>query len=164
MDAMTKISAHSQARTSLINNDIVPKMINFLETKKQPSSVVQAGLKFIENISRSADGIAYLKKAGQGMKLLVKIMDMHQNDKSILNIGSQILAKIATVEDLDLCLKKIQSNPDDAHLELVMMSQLILVDELTEQLVKKGTVSSLVALFNTSVKQAKTGSLSSLTQ
>ncbi len=34
-------------------------------------------------------------------------MDMHKHDKSVLNIGSSILAKIATIDDLDRCLKKI---------------------------------------------------------
>ena len=41
-------------------------------------------------------------------------MDAHKSDKTILNMGSQILAKIATVDDLDICLKKIQSNPENS--------------------------------------------------
>ena len=78
-----------------------------LEKKSASPAVVQAGLKLIDTISKSVEGIEYLKKDGRGMQSIVTLMERHSNERAVLNLGASILGKIATITDLNEALQAL---------------------------------------------------------
>jgi hypothetical protein len=62
--------------------------------------IVHSGLKFIENVCKSAEGVEYLKKDGLGMRCLTTLLEKHPEERAILSSGGVILGKIASVSDL----------------------------------------------------------------
>ena len=71
--------------------------------------MVHSGLKLLESISRTKEGVEYLKKDGLGMRALVTLLEKHPEERAILNIGANILGKIATISDLDAALISLKT-------------------------------------------------------
>lgn len=65
---------------------------------------MHSGLKFIENICKSQEGVEYLKRDGLGMRVLTNLLEKHPEEKAILNSGAAILGKVATISDLTIAL------------------------------------------------------------
>lgn len=109
LEALQKICSHPQAKSALISRNIVKDLVALLEKKSYSPVVVQAGLKLLESISKTKEGVEYLKKDGLGMRAMVTLLEKHPEERAILNLGSSILGKIATVVDLDNALASLKS-------------------------------------------------------
>ena len=97
------------AKTALIKRNIIPEIIGMIEKKKANPIIAQSGLKLVENIAKSKEGLEYLKQNDTAMQAIVQIMDAHPNDSSVLNIGSNVLGSLATVQDLNSALADLRS-------------------------------------------------------
>jgi hypothetical protein len=93
----------------LISRNIIKDIVALLEKKSYSPVIVQSGLKLLESISRTKEGVEYLKKDGLGMRAMVTLLEKHPEERAILNIGANILGKIATVADLDQALATLKS-------------------------------------------------------
>ena len=100
---------HPQAKSALISRNIVKDIVALLEKKSYSPIVVHSGLKLLESIARTKEGVEYLKKDGLGMRAMVTLLEKHPEERAILNIGASILGKIATIEDLDNALNSLKS-------------------------------------------------------
>lgn len=96
-------------KTALISRNMVKDIVALLEKKSYSPVIVQSGLKLLESISRTKEGVEYLKKDGVGMKAMVTLLSKHPEERAILNIGANILGKIATVSDLDNAIAALKS-------------------------------------------------------
>ena len=93
----------------MISRNIVKDLVALLEKKSYSPVIVQSGLKLLESISKTKEGVEYLKKDGVGMRALVTLLEKHPEERAILNIGANILGKIATISDLDQALNSLKS-------------------------------------------------------
>lgn len=99
---------HPQARQAVISRNIVKDIVALLEKKAYSPVIVQSGLKFLESVAKTKEGVEYLKKDGIGMKALVSLLEKHPEEKAILNTGANILGKVATISDLTNALSSLK--------------------------------------------------------
>lgn len=130
--------------------------------------IVQSGLKFLEQISKTKEGVEYLKKDGIGMKALVTLLEKHPEEKGILNSASNILGRVATISDLNNALGNLKDGGiyklirwilqilflidiKKANLNAAILSSLTLVDEMMEEVIKKNGVQDMIAMIQKNI-------------
>jgi hypothetical protein len=73
------------------------------------------------------------------MQAIVSLMEKHPTEKAVLNVGASVLKKVATIADLRNAMDSLKNgggDPKYASVNAALLSQLILVDEMMEDVVK----------------------------
>jgi len=155
-EIMKKISNLKIGRETLIKKNLIPnilKNIN-LAAKLKNTKGVLVGLNIIDNITRVEEGKDLLKSADI-MKNLSDILDYFENNDEVLKIGAKIYSKISKPEDIlneIEKLKKYDESNDFSDLNelkkiLVLISNFILVDEISKTLCEEDNLRIIKILF-----------------
>lgn len=94
------------------------------------------------------EGIEYMKK-NNVLQTIVHCMEKHPYEKELLNNGSAILSKIVTLNDLNHVLGVIKNNEENENslLNISILSQLALIDEMMDEILKQGALKELIKII-----------------
>ena len=110
--------------------------------------IVTSALKLLELLSRTSEGIEYMKK-NNSLETIVSCMEKHPYDKQLLSNGSSILSKIVTMSDLNNVLDVLKNNEknESSMLNISIFSQLALIDEMMDEILRQGALKDLIKIM-----------------
>lgn len=85
-----------------------------------------------------------------GMQAIVSLMEKHPTEKAVLNVGASVLKRVATIADLRNAMDSLKNgggDPKFTSVNAALLSQLILVDEMMEDVVKHVRRLIIIAHF-----------------
>ena len=160
-DTMKKVSNQKNGREFLVSKNLVPSILNNVKTCSDAGNTgaVINGLTVLDNVSRLDEGKKAIKDE-EGMKTLSEVLDNFGNDDRILGKGAKIYAKIAVPEDMRKQLdivkevkKKIEEDPNQGNIDelreaLILVSNLMLVDDIAKVACEDDNFKMLIELFD----------------
>lgn len=131
-----------------MTRDLFPLIESLLSKKSASPQITSSSFKLLELLSRTAEGIEYMKK-NNALQTIVRCMEKHPYDKEILSNGSAILSKIVTISDLNQVLEVMRKQQDDENslLNIPILSQLALIDEMMDEMLKQGALKELIRII-----------------
>lgn len=155
-EIMKKISALKIGRETLIKKDLIPnilKNINIAAKLKNTKGVL-VGLNIVDNVTRIEGGKEALKEADV-IKNLSDILDYFENNDEVLKMGAKIYSKISKQEDILIEIDKLRkydetndfSDLNELKKTLVLISNFVLVDEISKTLIEPDNLQIIKNLF-----------------
>lgn len=131
-----------------MTRDLFPLIESLLNKKSVSPQITSSSFKLLELLSRTTEGIEYMKK-NNALQTIVRCMEKHPYDKEILSNGSAILSKIVTISDLNQVLEVMRNQQDDDNslINIPILSQLALIDEMMDEMLKQGALKELIRII-----------------
>lgn len=155
-EIMKKISALKIGRETLMKKNLIPnilKNIN-LAAKLKNTKGVLVGFNIVDNITRIEGGKEALKEADV-IKNLSDILDFFENNDEVLKMGAKIYSKISKPEDILIEIENLKkydesndfSDLNDIKKTLVLISNFVLVDDISKTLCEQDNLQIIKSLF-----------------
>ena len=86
------------------------------------------------------------------LESIVSCMEKHPCEKDLLSKGASILSKIVTMSDLNKILEVLKS-PEFSLMNIEILSQLALIEEMMEEMVKKNVFVDLLKVIELNIQE-----------
>lgn len=139
---------YPECKAALLNRDLLPTIQTILSKKSFSPLIVTSILKLLELLSRSSEGIKYMKK-NNSLEAIVSSMEKHPYEKELLSNGSTILSKIVTMSDLNNILTILKNNDknNSSLINISIFSQLALIDDMMDEILRQGALIDLIKIM-----------------
>ena len=156
---MTKVTNHRKGRDLLLNNNIIPGIISYVQKNMKSNNIesVFNGLVILDNMCKNEKGKAIIKEL-KSYIVLGEILSTFFNDKQIshkiIKIFSKIITtkelgdKIVTIKNILNTSKNLEQNMNELNELLNYISNFIIVQDIENEVCSLDNMIVIIGLFN----------------
>lgn len=145
LNSIVKLSNNPISIKPVSGSGIVNDLLKVFQEKKcTDPAIISKSMRIFNATAKTAEVKELLKKEFPVGKV-VELMEQFADDKNTLNVGSALLGKLATDEDLDKVMKEASAGNEQAA---KILSNLVLVDDMMDKMAKKNGVSNIMSLIH----------------